>query len=131
MSPQRVQRTRKKGQPGMPPGAIYVGRPSRFGNPWANFRNRALAVVLYEDMANGYWNPSRLLGYSDDEVHRIYSERLDWLWQLGRGHPAEIIRAELAGHDLACWCPLVDEFGQPVDCHADVLLRVANGGGAS
>lgn len=31
------------------------------------------------------------------------------------------IRAELAGRDLACWCPL----GQP--CHADVLLELANG----
>jgi len=30
------------------------------------------------------------------------------------------IRAELAGHDLACWCPL----DQP--CHADVLLELAN-----
>ncbi|MBM4480356.1 DUF4326 domain-containing protein [Rhodococcus hoagii] len=30
------------------------------------------------------------------------------------------IRAELAGRDLACWCPL----DQP--CHADVLLEIAN-----
>lgn len=30
------------------------------------------------------------------------------------------IRAELRGHDLACWCPL----DQP--CHADVLLEIAN-----
>lgn len=32
------------------------------------------------------------------------------------------IRAQLAGHDLACWCPL----DQP--CHADVLLELANRG---
>lgn len=30
------------------------------------------------------------------------------------------IRRDLAGHDLACWCPL----DQP--CHADVLLELAN-----
>lgn len=30
------------------------------------------------------------------------------------------VRRELAGADLACWCPL----GEP--CHADVLLEVAN-----
>jgi len=30
-------------------------------------------------------------------------------------------RTELRGHDLACWCPL----GGP--CHADFLLKVANG----
>ena len=32
-----------------------------------------------------------------------------------------MIREDLSGHDLMCWCPL----DQP--CHADVLLRVANG----
>lgn len=32
------------------------------------------------------------------------------------------IRAELAGKNLACWCPLDGP------CHADTLLRVANGG---
>lgn len=31
------------------------------------------------------------------------------------------IRAELAGKDLSCWCP-IDE-----PCHADVLLEIANG----
>lgn len=29
--------------------------------------------------------------------------------------------ADLAGHDLMCWCPL----DRP--CHADVLLELANG----
>jgi hypothetical protein len=33
---------------------------------------------------------------------------------------AEDVRAELAGRDLACWCPI----GEP--CHADVLLELAN-----
>ena len=30
------------------------------------------------------------------------------------------IRAELAGHDLMCWC------GLDLPCHADVLLDIAN-----
>lgn len=46
-------------------------------------------------------------------------------WPSARGHFLKVtvddIRAELAGHDLACWCPL---DGQP--CHADVLLELAN-----
>lgn len=41
------------------------------------------------------------------------------------------IRAELAGHDLACWCPLEDEHGHRVPCHADILLEIANQVGAS
>lgn len=35
---------------------------------------------------------------------------------------ADRIRNELAGSDLACWCPL----DQP--CHAGVLLEIANRG---
>jgi hypothetical protein len=34
------------------------------------------------------------------------------------------IRAELAGHDLTCWCEL------NLPCHADVLLRIANAPGS-
>jgi hypothetical protein len=33
----------------------------------------------------------------------------------------------LRGHDLACWCPLVDADGNHVPCHADILLELANG----
>lgn len=36
------------------------------------------------------------------------------------------IRRDLAGKDLACWCPLVDAEGRPVPCHASVLLTIAN-----
>jgi hypothetical protein len=32
----------------------------------------------------------------------------------------------LKGKHLACWCPLVDEDGNSVPCHADVLLELAN-----
>jgi len=42
-----------------------------------------------------------------------------------RGEPgftAADVRRELAGLDLACWCPL----GEP--CRADVLLAIANPG---
>jgi hypothetical protein len=38
----------------------------------------------------------------------------------------EDVVAELAGHDLACWCPLQDAQGSRVPCHADVLLEIAN-----
>jgi len=32
----------------------------------------------------------------------------------------EDVRRELAGRDLACWCPLDGP------CHADVLIEIAN-----
>ena len=77
----------------MPEGAIYVGRPSIWGNPykvgdWDLGRSgRGEAVVAYR-----YWIANKL------------RDRPDWL-------------APLIGHDLVCWCPL----DQP--CHADVLLE--------
>lgn len=98
--PRRIQRKRTKGWR-MPPGAVYVGRPSIWGNPW-----RA------DDSMTA------------DECVRRYRE---WL----RGEfptvcprrRARILRDlhRLRGVDLACWCP-VDQA-----CHADVLLRMANG----
>jgi hypothetical protein len=42
----------------------------------------------------------------------------------GRFVTLDEMRAELAGRDLACWCPL------DRSCHANVLLLLANGGAA-
>lgn len=95
-SPVRIQRQRTKGWR-MPAGAVYVGRPSRWGNPWRVRRGprNAYRVTL----------PSIAV----DRFRKSFAE----LAPLGFFEP-------LRGHDLACWCPL----DQP--CHADVLLELAN-----
>ena len=100
---ERIQRKRTKGWR-MPEGAIYVGRPGKWGNDFTVVGgNPQRAVDSFRDMlgraplGNGRW------GRVGDTVF-------------------ETIRRELAGHDLACWCAL----DQP--CHADVLLELANGG---
>ncbi|MFA4050644.1 DUF4326 domain-containing protein [Mycobacteroides chelonae] len=56
------------------------------------------------------------------ECYRAYVTGGGWPidWTPRPGFTIDDIRAELAGRDLACWCPL----GQP--CHADVLLEIAN-----
>jgi hypothetical protein len=46
---------------------------------------------------------------------------LDTRLSPGPAPSRETIRAELAGHNLACWC----KPGTP--CHADVLIDLANG----
>lgn len=101
--PKRIQRKRTKGWR-MPEGAVYVGRPSKWGNPWAvgdpspwthQPMDRAAAVEVYRYMVDNW---------------------------TGRVE----IRKHLAGRDLACWCPLVDAGGRPVPCNADVLLELAN-----
>lgn len=94
--PERLQRRREKGWR-KPRGAIYVGRPTLFGNPYEarDFGNCApqLLVDLFRD-----W---------------IKTDDFDAI-QLRRALPT------LRGKNLLCWCPV----GQP--CHADVLLELAN-----
>ena len=80
----------------MPAGAVYVGRPTKWGNP---FRPELSSYPPYT------------------AENAVTDYRADLL---GMPEVCEIVRAELRGKDLVCWCPL----GQP--CHADVLLEVAN-----
>lgn len=99
--PQRIQRRRVKGWR-MPPGAIYVGRPTMWGNryqigSWSNTLGRTVETV--------------------EEAIRLYREVV---WSAP--HMQAWIRENLRGHDLVCWCRL-DE-----PCHADWLLELANGG---
>jgi hypothetical protein len=81
----------------MPEGAVYVGRPSRWGNPhfsrWSTTRPQRAVAAFRSDLR--------------DHEARDAAAFDRWL-------------APLRGHDLACWCPL----DQP--CHADVLLELAN-----
>lgn len=97
--PQRIQRKRTKGWR-MPEDAVYVGSPTIYANPHRHLRGMQLAVDMYQrDLARG------ALGWPG----------------INRPLTCDLIRSELAGRNLACWCPL----GQP--CHADLLLEIANG----
>lgn len=92
----------------MPPNTIYVGRPSKWGNPFVVGmpakkeggiyvpRDRFDAVVTYHSAAH-LW-------------HNIYTAEKF----------TDIVKKRLKGKNLACWCAL----DQP--CHADVLLEIAN-----
>lgn len=93
--PKRIQRKRTKGWR-MPPNTVYVGRPTRWGNPWKIDPVRA---KLGWDLSTEF-----------DSLLTKYRQHANQLTGI----------AELRGKNLACWCPL----GQP--CHADVLLELAN-----
>lgn len=118
--PRRIQRQRMKGWR-MPDGAVYVGRPSRWGNPYwhaQRFHGIDAALALYRNSCHGTWDPSIVAGWPT--ASSVYDEHRDWINALGAGHPLNTIRSELGGRDLACWCPV----GSP--CHADILLELAN-----
>jgi hypothetical protein len=109
--PHRIQRSRAKGWR-MPAGAIYVGRPSKWGNPWSP------ANSTHITMAGGFSTSiesTRPMTFAECvNAYRASIEAREF------GYGVEEIRAELAGRDLACWCGI----GEP--CHADVLLEIAN-----
>lgn len=130
--PKRIQRKRTKGWR-MPEGAVYVGRPSKWGNPYTVAMMQARidelrAIGIGESFAA--LGARQLAVEAFGSVLRFGPDSPWWAYGPHMG-VIEIKHAlqqgELAGKDLACWCPLEDEHGDRVPCHADVLLEIANG----
>lgn len=106
-TPKRIQRKRTRGWR-MPEGAVYVGRPTKWGNPFKvgkHVPTAELAVMRFRNaLENGAWPRWR------ERIGQCVFETIT----------VDDVRRELRGKDLACFCPL-DQA-----CHADVLLVVAN-----
>jgi len=120
--PHRLQR--RVGEP-FPPGAVFVGKGSRWENPFLDPDypvplTRSQRNDLFVVMCTGCWSPNMVSNLDDAQYAIVYETRNAWTKRIG-GHPAEVLRQELRGHDLLCWCP----EGAP-SCHADHLLRRAN-----
>jgi hypothetical protein len=117
----RIQRQRMRGWR-MPADAVYVGRPSLFGNPWS-LRDAVAFDVPAEDRrawcVRMYRREMEHLGLLSDYGNLGSRKRYDELARLELRTMAAYARHLLRDRDLACWCPL----DQP--CHADVLLELA------
>ena len=113
--PQRIQRRRDRGWRA-PESATYVGRPSRWGNPWrVGFRMTPTSQVAADRFATGLrlrrLDPTTV-SFTDDEYYALVGIDL---------YPSDDeIRSALAGRDLMCWCRI------DAPCHADTLLEIAN-----
>lgn len=84
----------------MPPNTMYVGRPTKFGNPFE----------------------------TADEFRAFMSGDLGPQCDSDRAYILGSLE-ELAGMNLACWCGDWDgEFPMPRKCHAEYLLILANPG---
>lgn len=100
------------------PDAVIVDRRTTWGNPYTVDRiGKTTWHVQHGSRLLGTFH-SRTGAVARGEAVRAFKRMID-------NHRAPwdvaMIRRELAGRDLACWCPL----DQP--CHADVLLALANG----
>ena len=120
MKNQRIQRQRTKGWR-MPGGVLYVGKPTRWGNPFdSRVYGMPLALDLYRELVSGSWDPNIAKRLSDTEYRAVMDKRRDWIDRFLGDHILAAARYDLSGHDLACWCPL------DIACHADILLEIAN-----
>lgn len=98
--PIRVQRKRTKGWR-MPDNTLYVGRPTKWGNPY----------LVGTQLA------SNRPPLSAEDAMIAYGEAFSRLSKLRK-----LNIEELRGKNLACFCKLSEP------CHADVLLEIANQG---
>ena len=80
---------------GVPKGAVYVGRPSKFGNPFTIGRDGSREEVIQKFEA---W-----LFVADENSSPPMLITIDDL-------------RSLRGKDLVCWCA-------PEACHAQILMK--------
>ena len=119
MKPKRIQRKRTRGWR-MPENCRCVTRPGIFGNPFKGER----AVRLFRLMMQRRW------AELERQLRAIApgaGETAVLLTMCDLQIRAKQIRdrlGELRGKDLACYC------APDKPCHADVLLELANAGGA-
>lgn len=71
--------------------SVYIGRPSKWGNPF-------------------------VIGEDGDRTSVILKYR-EWL--LSQPDLVRMVKTELYGKDLVCFC-------SPKPCHGDVLIEIAN-----
>lgn len=87
---------------GIPNGAVYIGRGSKWGNPFTSIQGRNTLAA-------------EVVGSREEAIEKYRQ----WLWnkiQAGEIQLQEL--ADLHGKDLVCFCA-------PKPCHGDVLERAA------
>lgn len=115
----------------MPAGAKFVGRGTKWGNPYKVGMTMSVGVTwdsgerdeteIPMTLDNAVEAYRRLIENRTTHVENEWlAEDIAWVdrWQAGL--------RELRGLDLACWCPLIDPQGTRHPCHADVLLDLSN-----
>ena len=126
-TPQRIQLRRTKGWR-KPEGAVVVSRPSKWGNPfqvyfcacckqWDVEDNNGVGYLIDHKYARENPSPTQPKTEAVMDAVRLFHDDITCFG--ASDVTVDEIRAELAGKDLACWCPLGP-------CHADVLLEIAN-----
>lgn len=106
----RIQRKRTKGFK-MPTDAVYVGRPTKWGNPYKVGKMFIPEDEIFLNPFNPKWEMCKdikqaLSLYENFLKREIQNKRLDL--------------SELKGKKLACWCNL------NLPCHVDIIEKFLN-----
>jgi hypothetical protein len=120
--PVRIQRTRKKGSR-QKPGSVYVGRPSKWGNPVKLLQDCIYVDISYRTKLFNSW---AFLDTGDIKLVLHLFERIisgdtfdDPDLQYWSDYFSTLDLSDLRGKDLSCWC-------KGKNCHAEILLKKAN-----
>jgi hypothetical protein len=105
--PERVQLKRLKGWR-MPPNTVKVDRTTKWGNPFIPGRPATSGSTVGQIVAD------------KKQAFALYRATAPLDKNL-----VAAARQELKGKNLACWCAKNDTA--PDDCHAAILLLIANG----
>jgi hypothetical protein len=133
-TPQRIQRKRTKGWQ-MPPNTVYVGRGSKWGNPFrvVQYSDGKWAVKCDDDenqvailtaICRAAYDTKQEAQADAVECYRIlyasysHGDPIDKFFESMSF--VEMVESELKCKNLACWCTP----GEP--CHADFLIEIAN-----
>jgi hypothetical protein len=84
----------------IPKDAVYVGRPTQWGNRYSHLPGKAPVLV--------------------DTRHDAVAQHREWFYADEQTGYRARVRRELRGKDLVCFCT-------PYECHATTLLEYANG----
>jgi hypothetical protein len=121
-SPRRIQRRRVSGWR-KPEGARYVGRGSRYGNPWVVVQTPTGWAVNWVPGGPGPKPPADERWTDCTTRYAAHETAVYRYAAMLADQPALLaaVRDELAGRSLMCWCP------RELPCHADVLTAAAAG----
>ena len=110
----RIQRKRTKGWK-MPENTVYVGRPTKWGNPYKVTGEPGHWFVIDTEL------DEPCASFAEKHHAFVYALVL-YKKEINYKHNSGKVNVyDLKGKNLACWCK-PDE-----PCHADVLLELSNG----
>ena len=103
----------------MPENSIYVGRPTKYGNPFKLISG----MMFYFSVNRSVFSPWIIYDHAKSDYEPSDMVYFYEMWITGKltteiGLPEVPNIEDLRGKDLACWCAPTHY------CHADILIKI-------